>query len=535
MDFLRLKVCSLLTALIAILCLLPTPVGLAADKAPNVAVAPFKAASKAKQRKKQATNARAAIIKALGAGERVTFISWANVVNRAKRQYVTGSNLQIPTKVAPVIEKMGGDVVIFGSINQKNRLTLRISDKKGTILWEKTVPLTKGVLSPAMAKRFAAAIIAAAQVTLQDKADSKNPARGATPQVAQVQTREPPQPLAPDRGSSLDAFDEDPPPQPSRRESGSESVDRRGSAWSADDDDAEWKSDRRAQRDDDDDVPSGSWQNSIFGDGGPGPKLISISADVSFTWRKYKFCNGVAECGSVPVEGAGHSIAFGTDTPYLGFKLGLELFPAARVRNRYLRGFGLVAGLRMNPGIKVTYSLGEGAATELNGKEIDFSIDGTYRFYFDLGSLRNGWVGLRLGYMNTSFTIDENPLFVGSDFGGFSIGLDVGLPLARYLTLTAGFSFLPKAAPGDDERRFFSNADSGDATKVDVAADGKGFKVAGGLLFPFSDNIGLNFSFDYTRHWADFSRQQEGSATDLIPATSLEQYIGASVGMSGRF
>lgn len=536
MRYPRLTVHSLLMALFAALCLLlPHRLALA-DETPTIAVAPFRSATNTQAKRKQATRVRAAIVKALSETGAVDFLNWNAVTTRAKRQYVTGASLQKPAKIAPIVGRMGGDVVIFGSINAKNRLTLRITDKKGAPLWRKTIQLKKGVLSPALAKKFAAAIVAAAQVTLQEKAVAK-PVR-----PPQRPIEEPP-PAPPVASQTLDAFD-DGQELPSRAVHPAEPVrerederrdsaewdgerERRASNW--DDDDGEWQRRESPRRED-------SWQDSERAssssyDRDIGPQIVNISADVSFTWRKYKFCNGVENCGDTPVDGAGQSIDFGTSTPYLGFKLGLELFPAARVRNRYLRGIGLVAGMRMNPGIKVSYTLGANATpTELSGKEIDFSVDATYRFYYNLGFIRNGWVGLRLGYMRYSFTIDENPLFSGSAHGGFSMALDAGFPLARYLTLEMGFAFQPSAAPGDDERIFFSNSGNAD----EVAANGKGLKVQAGVSFPFSRYIGLNVLFDYTRHWADLSKYREGSS-DIIPAKSIEQYIGLSVGLNGKF
>ena len=537
----RSKACALLAALFAVLCVLPASPALA-DETPTIAVAPFSSATKTKAKRKQAARARSAIIKALGNTGSAEFLNWTTVVNRAKRQYVTGAALEKPAKVGPIVGKLGGDVVIFGRIDKKNRLTLRITDKKGTPLWRKTIPLKKGVLSPAMAKKFAAAILAAAQVTLQEKA-VKRPSRRAPP----VEEAAPPPP--PPR-ATLDSFDDDgqsPPPRsaPAREgarlddgwDSGHDDAvrreDRRGSS-SWDDDGGEWKS-REGERRSDDNWKGGASSDDSSSpaayDGDLGPQIVNVSADVSFTWRKYKFCNGVEKCGDVPVDGAGHSIDFGTSTPYLGFKLGLDLFPAARVSNRYLRGIGLVAGLRMNPGIKVTYSIGtDSEETELKGKEIDFSIDATYRFYYDLGFIRNGWVGLRLGYMRYGFTIDENPLFSSSSHGGFSMAIDAGFPLARYLTLDLGFAFQPSTAPGDDERVFFSN--TGDA--AEVAANGKGLKFNAGVSFPFSRYIGLNIAFDYTRYWSDLSKYKAES-TDVIPATTVEQYIGLAIGLNGKF
>lgn len=531
----RLKIHSLLAMFFAFSCFLAASPA-KANETPTIAIAPFKPATNTEQKRKQATNVRSAIVKALGNTGSANFLSWTNVTNRAKRQYVTGASLQNPAKIAPIVGTMGGDVVIFGSIDKKNRLTLRISDKKGTILWRKTVLLNKGVLSPAMAKKFAAAIIAAAQVTLQEKTTAK-PARISKPPVV----REPPPPPPVERVTTLDSFDDDPPsrsvpPPKHQREREREDDtwnDRRSSSWNNDnDDDGEWKSSKGSQRDENwkESTSSSSYAESSYDDD-IGPKIINVSADVSFTWRQYKFCNGVETCGDVPMDGAGQSIDFGTSTPYLGFKLGLELFPAARVSNRYLRGIGLIASLRMNPGIKVTYTLDSDAVpTELNGKEIDFSIDATYRFYYHLGTLRNAWIGLRLGYMSYDFTIDENPLFAGRSHSGFSMALDAGFPLARYFALNLGFAFQPSAAPGDDERAFFSN--SGNAEEV--AANGKGLKATAGVSFPFSSYIGLNLSFDYTRHWADLSKYKQNSS-DIIPAKSIEQYIGLSLGLNGRF
>lgn len=528
----RLMARSLLPALLAVFCLLMPHRPALADKTPNIAVAPFKPASQTKAKRNQATRARSAIIKALSETGSVEFLNWKAVTTRAKRQYVTGASLQKPAKIAPIVGKMGGDVVIFGSIDKKNRLTLRITDKKGAPLWRKTILLKKGVLSPALARKFAAAIVAAAQVTVQEKAPAR-PAR-------QARAVEPPPPAPPAESPTLDSFDDapaqsswaEPTTTPAREERRQDDAgwgderERRAANW--DDDDGEWRSRENDRRSDDN--WSGSEAASTAVDSDVGPQIVNVSADVSFTWRKYKFCNGVESCGDVPVDGAGQSIDFGTSTPYLGFKLGLELFPAARVRNRYLRGIGLVAGMRMNPGIKVSYTLGDSAATELSGKEIDFSVDATYRFYYNLGFIRNGWVGLRLGYMRYSFTIDENPLFSGSAHGGFSMAIDAGFPLARYLSLELGFAFQPSAAPGDDERIFFSNSGNAD----EVAANGKGLKVQAGLSFPFNRYIGLNVLFDYTRHWADLSKYKEGSS-DIIPAKSIEQYIGLSIGLNGKF
>ncbi len=533
MRYQRLMACPPLLALPALLCLLSllTARPALAEETPTIAVAPFRAAPNTQAKRKQAARARSAIVKALSETGSAEFLNWTAVTNRAKRQYVTGASLQKPAKIAPIVGKMGGDVVIFGSIDGKNRLTLRITDKKGAPLWRKTIALKRGVLSPAMARKFAAAIVAAAQVTLQEKAAGK--------QARQRRTVEAPPPAPPPPPQALDAFDDaEPTPRAARDERGARDEryddERRGGDWSDRraaevEDDGEWERRDRARHD-------GGWKSAesespAYPDSDIGPQIINVSADVSFTWRQYKFCNGVENCGDVPVEGAGQSIDFGTSTPYLGFKLGLELFPAARVRNRYLRGFGIVAGMRMNPGIKVTYTLGESAApTELSGKEIDFSVDATYRLYYNLGFIRNGWVGLRLGYMRYAFTIDENPLFSGSAHGGFSMALDAGFPLARYLTLEMGFAFQPSAAPGDDERAFFSNSGNAD----EVAANGMGLKVQAGLSFPFSRYIGLNVLFDYTRHWADLSKYREGSS-DIIPAKSIEQYIGLSVGLNGKF
>ncbi|GEM_PF-1681571 len=543
------KVCSLLAALFAVFCLWPTLPALAADAGTTVAVAPFTHASKSKQKKMQAARARTAIIKAMGKSGNVNVLSWTTVANRAKRQYVTGASLEKPAKVGPIVGKLGGDVVVFGKIDAKNRMTLRITDTHGKNLWVKTVPLKKGVLSPQMAGKFSKAIQAAAQAATSPKGKKNAP----PPKKKQNKVRE--DDAAQDdveddslRGRANASAREE---QDDQEDDGwnkrSKSDDSRRAADNADSDDDDgddWKGgSRRSDRSRDDDSDRGrnddrwsgdSSSDDDFGSYRPdrdiGPRIFNISADLSLTWRKYKFCNGVEKCGDTPVEGAGHSVDFSTSSPYLGFRLGLELFPAARVRNRYIRGIGLVGNLRMNPGIKVTYSLNGEDKTELNGKEVDFNIAATYRFYYHAGFIRNGWIGLELGYTRYGFTIDDNPLFSSSTHGGFAIGLDAGFPLHRYVVFDLNFTFLPSTSPGDNERAFFSNG--GDAASV--AANGRGLKFDAGLSFPFSRYIGINILFDYTRFWSDFSKYRDGS-TDIIPATALEQYIGISAGLNGRF
>ncbi|MGI5863029.1 MAG: hypothetical protein ACOX6T_13340 [Myxococcales bacterium] len=462
-------------------------------------------------RRGHAAKARGRLVRALQDDGKVDLLPFAQVERLAKSRRVGGHALLKSTVLGKIAKDAGADVAVTGSVRRARGnywLTVTIVGGTGRELWSKEVELAGGALSRDLASRFAAAIAAAAGVR-------SSPAPAVAPLVPPEDRSEPEadsgyreveaqvEPEQPELvGLGMDVSDDR-----SRRSSGSEV---------------------EIVPFPDDEPRHGEPEPRAMDRSGPvaGPPIVDFSLSLTLTWRKYRWCPEVDDCDQPSPPTAGSApLRYTTDAPYGGVLLKLDLFPLARNSTAALRGLGLGGGANFSPSIATAYpDPVTGELVDAASSQNRYWFEGIYRFYFGLGSVGSGWIGLRAGYTAYKFSIDENPIVPESDRGGFFATLDVALPLQSFLRVEARGSLVPIAPPGEKEiARYGANASGG------------GFSGAVGLTSDLGHpewHLGLGAFFEFA-HFGDRYVNYEGEHPEF--GRSLEDYMGLSLGLKAMY
>ncbi|MEN9797584.1 MAG: hypothetical protein RL653_1280 [Pseudomonadota bacterium] len=312
---------------------------------------------------------------------------------------------------------------------------VRILDASGTELWGKELPLKKGKLSDDHARKLARALSAAArsaqatQASGPQAADAPTGGQGGEGEMGLDLTGGEPVAVTPDtrqdRREPVGARDEPPPSDSPQRPSS--------------------RSSRTAVK--------------------VGPKLLQVQLLGSATWRSYCAYPGVAACAEFaglpeadrPV---GVSIDFSTLVPYAGGAVGVELFPLARVVDGPLAGLGLTGSYGLGYSlinIRTESAVDSAPVQQVTALDHAYQAFATWRWHFGLGGEAGapnvGHVGLRGGLQGRNFEVDlsANSVLPGSSRLFGAVGAEASIPLARFLKIDVGGSYLLGAEPSVNE------------------------------------------------------------------------------------
>lgn len=380
---------------------------------------------------------------------------------------------------------------------------VRILDASGTELWSKQLPLKKGKLSDDHARKLARALSAAAssaqatQASGPPAADAPTGGQGGDGEMGLDLTGGEPVALIPetrqDRREPVGVRDEPPSDAPPRRSS------------------------------------------RTVGAVKVGPKLLQLQLLGTATWRSYCAYPGVGACAEFAglpeaVRPAGVSIDFGTLVPYAGGAVGVELFPLARVVDGPLAGLGLTGSYGLGYSlinIRTESSVDSAPVQQVTALDHAYQAFATWRWHFGLGGEPGapnvGHVGLRGGLQGRNFEVDlsANSVLPGSSRMFGAVGAEASIPLARFLKLDLGGSYLLAAEPSVNELVAFGE-------RVQTT----GFSVEGGLSGDITGPLGYLVRVRYLRFADTFSgagqKWESGGAAE-------ESFLTAHAGLTLSF
>jgi len=445
---------------------------------------------------------RAQLEGALERAGTVTLVPLQRFRNAAARRKLKGSSVSTGAAVARVSRRLKLDAAVGGELVDGTYHVL-IYDPAGQELWTKEVHLSHGQLSDELLARLARAIAAAGAQGAERSAGSGE------------REREP-----------LDEAEDDPSPQVAAEDlvanpSANSSAD--SSAGSAPDPNP-------------DDRPATALVTELVV---PGPPLLRGWVAGTTTWRSQCLRPGVSRCRDFDVATNTQLIIdFSPTVPYLGFALGLEAFPFARLTqlpiHRFLNGLGLVGSFRY--GHSVTRIVeetaqGKGPVKDVDSAELGWSAELVYRVHFQMGlgaPQPVGFVGLRAGFQATTFTIDptasttlpSSRRLATLGFGYPIAGLDASIPVVPFFGVDLSGSVLISPRPAADVVLAFGNPD--DQTG---GVQSTGFSLEGGfsgkLIGSFGWVLHARFAFLVDR----FSGQgQKWTCADTCTGVGEETY-----------
>jgi hypothetical protein len=246
-------------------------------------------------------------------------------------------------------------------------------------------------------------------------------------------------------------------------------------------------------------------------------KLVRAWLTGSTTWRSQCLRPGVTNCKEYDLAQtppAGISIDFTASVPYLGLTLNAEIFPLALLDNGQISGpiFAIVQGFGVMVGFGYGQSQtriveesqqGQGTDKTVKSDDIAFSLQGTWRYHFQMGlslaelggqasiSEKNrwaakplGWVGVRGGLMSRSFLIDpeagtslpSSDRVFPTGIGFAVMGLDAAVPIFPFLRFEFGLTYFANPRPAAEQIVGYGNLN--DPTGGAVAS---GFGVEAGV------------------------------------------------------
>lgn len=396
-------------------------------------------------------------------------VPFATYQREAARQRLEGARAVTPKAVAQVSGALHLSLVVTGAVAQT--FYVRFLDPDGKELWSKDLPLRRGRLSPANARRLAKAVSAAVrQVEAAASAPAEPPRAEAPvhPEIAPARSGA----AGPAKGSGE-----------ARRSDGAGSSPEHPAAPGASPASA----------------PHAHGLSAAPSPTVPGPPLSARAASAALppapppapeallprpptvrvllladaTFRSYCARPGVSGCAayddqSPDARAAGPTVDFAPHVPYAGFDLGLELFPLASLSGP-ARGLGLLGELHR--GFELTRvhqqsATGPTPDTEAAASELDLRAEAAYRWYFGRrapSGLLAGYVGGHLGYLSRAFDVDSSvaAILPGAHHRGLIVGAQAGYPFARWLRAEASAELYPHLRTGEDETVGFGSQGSG--------------------------------------------------------------------------
>ncbi len=408
----------------------------------------------------------------------------------AAKRKMTGASAMTPVGVARAAKGIKLDAAVGGEV-VKGRYHVVIYDRAGQLLWEKTLPLTRGRLSDDFAEKLARAIAAAGEQA------------AGTPQEALVEAPEEETSAAEDVGLDLTRTDA----------AGNVGV-VTGPAVG-----------EEPERDADLDDPNRRLRRKRL----PVP-LFRLSVGPATVRRDQCLRPGVKTCREYELmqsKPVGITINFtppeaGKGFGYPGLALNAELFPLARLDSFVAQGFGVLVNFQhgwSETRIIEENTQGAGEAQVVTLTDLGFTGQLTWRYHFQMGfptggyPLGNpeqplGWVGLRGGVGIRDFVvpIEANVSLPSSNRVGHGlIGFDAAIPIIHQVRVELGGSVFINPGPGREQIIGYGNLQ--DSTGG-VVSSGFGLEagLAGELLHWPTGGLG------YTLRWrfATYTDQYKG-------------------------
>ncbi|MBM4381028.1 MAG: hypothetical protein FJ086_17280, partial [Deltaproteobacteria bacterium] len=166
-------------------------------------------------------------------------------------------------------------------------------------------------------------------------------------------------------------------------------------------------------------------------------------------------------------------------------------------------------------------------AQDVTALDHAFQASATWRWHFALGGEPGapnvGHVGIHGGVQGRMFEVDQaaNSPLPGSHRLYGAAGVELSVPLARFLKVEAGGGLFFGANPGVDELAAFG-----------ASALGNGFSAEGGLAGDLVGPVGYTARFRYTRFWDVY--EGKGQKWDSGGAAE-ESYATVSGGLTLAF
>lgn len=434
-------------------------------------------------------------------------------VDAAAAKKLKGPAAMTPAGLAKVSRSLKLDAAVTGELGQK--FSVRILDSAGQELWTKDLKVSKGLLSADYARKLAKAITAAARTAPQS---TEEPAA-----EAPIAVRPPP----PERTEETTPAETSTPVerQPAERQPRTEEQAEEAAAQTPSpderDQDLEAETKRTAFR--------------------PGPKIVSVWAAGTTTWRYYCSRPGVDTCAEFDTlpdpKPQGATVDFTPLVPYAGFNVQLDVFPLARVQKQWAKGFGVLGAFGMGFSLTNVREMGQGTgpSTQVVSTDISWSAQLTYRYYFTFDAHArypaSGYVGVRGGGQGRKFEIDPNAKVAlpGANRVYGLVGIDVAIPIIKFFSLEASGSYLINPNPGVDEI-----AGYGDLSDPTGGGRGTGFSVEGGFAGELFGPLGYRIHVRYTPY-ADRFYGVGGKWTATDKGAAFESYTSLVWGITGSF
>ena len=336
----------------------------------------------------------------------------------AAKKKLKGAAAMTPVGVARASKLIKLDAAVGGEVTEGTYKVL-IYDRAGEQLWTKELPVKKGLLSEDFAGKLARAIAAAAE---------QGAARTTTPVAEETGGGE-------ETSGGIDLT------QP-------EGV---GESKPPEDRDTDLEDPNRRKKAAQVPVP-----------------LFRVTCAGTTTWRSQCLRPGVTNCKEYELAQTpptGISIDFTATVPYLGVTCSADVFPLARLDNRILQGFGVLVDFMYGQSqtrIVEETPQGQGPDKIVRSDDIGFSAQLAWRYHFQMGygdPQPVGWAGIRGGLVSRSFMIDpaagtslpSSQRVYPTGIGFPTLGLDVAVPLNRFLRFEGTLQYFINPRPADEQ------------------------------------------------------------------------------------
>lgn len=352
----------------------------------------------------------------------------------AKKRRLKWNRAVSPDGLAILSKDLRLDAAVAGTV-RRNTFNVRILSPTGRLLWNKSLPLRRGLLSADHARRLAAAVGAAAR-------PAPAPVEAPPEEVPPPPPPEPPAPPA------------EPPPPPPLPPPPAEPVAPVTPPSVEGPAPVEPKVDVAPEVEEPPRARAASRQEfRRFA-----PSLVRLSLLIPITWRSYCSRKGVQSCGESP--GRESDVTFSSGVPWFGVGLGAEVFPfydrsswlsGLSASASYTRGFSVVKVESVNS-TGTRDSLGEVSAAEHR-----FNLDLHGRHYFGNGTPLY-YAGLRLGIEWHAFKPSGAAEWLppSSRFTP-GAGIEGGVWIKPWLAVEGAFSYLFSPTPGSREKAAYGN------------------------------------------------------------------------------
>lgn len=471
---------------------------------------------------------------ALKKAEVVELVPLAKYKEAAAKKKLKGASAMTPAAVGKLARSLALDAAVEGALG--DTFFVRILDSSGQELWSKDLPIKAGLISPDHAKKLAKAVAAAAKTSAgpRPEPEDKGPGGAEVAVEADAPVVKPERKTDETPSNSMPEIDltAAAPTGPS----GPIQTGRRDDSSSA-------SSSSEPDRDTDLD------NNSRKAKFKTGPQLVTATVSGTTVWRAYCSRPGVKSCreydAKEPVlRPKGDTVDFSPQVPYAGFLATLDVFPLFFLDNP-ANGIGLVGAYGRGwslTNVRVQTPSGETPEKQVISVDDAYAVAGVYRYFFAYQDMSEtdknrkvvGYVGLRGGVAGRIFEVDPtaNVPLPGSHRSYPVLGLDLAVPLIKYLRFEASGSYFLNPKAGPDEI-----AGYGDPTAFEGGATGSGFGFDVGIAGTLYGPLGYTLKFRYVSYADQFFGQGQKWPCDesQCGGAAEETYSGITWGLSAAF